>query len=371
MKIFVIGTRGIPNIPGGVEKHCEQLYPLIVEKGHDILLCRRTPYVTVKLSKWKGVKLLDCFSFSHKYFEAILHTLIGVLKARFYSPDIVHIHAIGPSLLVPLTRLLGLKVVITHHGFDYKRQKWGSIAKFILRLGEKWGCQYAHEVISISKEIAQFVHDQYGKKTHVIYNGVLLPILSTQTDFLDKIGIKPKHYLLAVARFVPEKGLHNLIEAFNSLNSPYQLVIAGDVDHEDNYSQQLKAKASKQVILTGYVTGEPLSQLYSHARLFVLPSYHEGLPIALLEALSYGIPALVSDIPANKEIGLPQNHYFKCGDVTMLSQQLSLHLEKKITETDKLTVRNQINNQYNWDLIAEQTIDVYQQAISKKPRGLK
>jgi glycosyltransferase involved in cell wall biosynthesis len=366
MKIFVVGTRGIPDIPGGVEKHCEQLYPLVVAKGHEVFLCRRAHYIKLKSHEWKGVKLLDCFTFSQsKHFEAIIHTFIGIIKARFHSPDIVHIHAIGPSLLVPFARLLGLRVVMTHHGSDYERKKWGNIAKFILRMGEKFGCQYANEIIAISHKIAYLIHNQYGRKSYVIPNGVRLPPLSTRTDFLDKLEIEPKGYILAVARFVPEKGLHELIEAFSSLDTPYKLVIAGDADHEDEYSKNLKLKAqkNKRIVLTGYITGEGLHQFYTYARLFVLASHHEGLPIVLLEALSYGLPVLVSDIPANKEIGLPTENYFKCGDVAELGRQLKLHLQKEIIEEEKTTIRHQIKNQYNWDLIVEQTIRVYTKAM--------
>ncbi|MDP3030027.1 MAG: glycosyltransferase [Deltaproteobacteria bacterium] len=178
---------------------------------------------------------------------------------------------------------------------------------------------------------------------------------------------KGKEYVLAVARFVPEKGLHDLIEAFSSLNTPYNLVIAGDADHETDYSKNLRRMASEdpRIILTGYITGEPLKQVYSHARLFVLPSYHEGLPIVLLEAMSYGLPVVVSDIPANKEVGLPDDRYFRCGDVMDLKEKLSLLLEKDLSITEQGKIREQIKEKYNWDNIADQTIDVYRKALRK------
>ena len=173
--------------------------------------------------------------------------------------------------------------------------------------------------------------------------------------------------MLAVARFVPEKGLHDLIEAFKAVESDYNLVIAGDADHETDYSKNLRQMASqdKRIVLTGYITGEPLNQVYSHAGLFVLPSYHEGLPISLLEALSYGIPVLVSDIPANKEVDLSSERYFRCGDVDDLKRKMQMLLGKKSSEAEWQEIRKQIEEKYNWDKIAEDTIKIYEKVASK------
>jgi len=366
MKIFVTGTRGIPNIPGGVEKHCQELFPRIVAKGHEVFLCTRSPYVTEEIDEWRGVKLINCFAPRKKSFEAIVHTFIALFKARWYSPDLVHIHAIGPALLTPLARLMGLKVVVTSQGPEYDRQKWGKIAKLVLRLGEKMAALYANELIVVSSIIAEIMREKCQRESNLIYNGVALPERSNQTDFLTKTGTRPGGYILAVARFVPEKGLHDLIAAFKTLAADYNLVIAGDADHETDYSRNLREIAAEddRIILTEYITGEPLNQVYSYARLFVLPSYHEGLPIALLEALSYGVPVLVSDISANKEIKLHPERYFRCGDVNHLQEKLKALLENELSEKEREEIRNEIEEKYNWDRIAEQTIEVYRKAVS-------
>lgn len=365
MKIFVTGTRGIPDIPGGVEKHCQELFPRIAAKGHEVLLCTRDSYVTKKIDEWRGVKLINCFAPQKKSFEAIVHTFIALLTARWYSPDVVHIHAIGPSLLTPIARLMGLKVVITNHGPDYDRQKWGKVAKSVLRLGEKMGGLCANEVIVISTIIANIIHERCHRESNLIYNGVDLPEQSENVDFLTEIGVGPNKYVLAVARFVPEKGLHDLIEAFKALDCDYKLVVAGEADHETEYSRNLHQMASEndRIILTAYITGESLNQAYTQARLFVLPSYHEGLPIVLLEALSYGLPVLVSDIPANKEVDLPSERYFRCGDIDDLKEKMEALLEVKLSEREKEEIRSQIKEKYNWDRIAEQTIEVYRKAL--------
>lgn len=367
MKIFVTGTRGIPDIPGGVEKHCQELFPRIAKKHHAVFVCTRNSYVTDKIDEWQDVKLIGCFAPRNKSFEAIVHTFIALIKARWHCPDIVHIQAIGPALLTPLARLMGFKVVVTNHGPDYDRQKWEKVAKAVLRLGEKMGTLYANEVIVISSIIGGAVYKSYHRQSNVIHNGVTLPQRSEQSDFLTEIRVESDKYVLAVARFVPEKGLHDLMNAFKLIEGDYKLVIAGDADHESEYSENLRQMAAQddRIILTGYITGEPLNQVYTHASLFVLPSYHEGLPIVLLEAMSYGLSVLVSDIPANKKVDLPDERYFRCGDIDDLKDKMLSLLENTMSEKERQELRKQIVERYNWDKIAEQTIKVYEKVLNK------
>jgi glycosyltransferase involved in cell wall biosynthesis len=366
MKIFVIGTRGIPDIPGGVEKHCQELYPRIAAAGHEVILATRKPYVKSQSKGWRGIELLHCHAPRRKSLEAIVHTLLAILKARRRNPDLVHIHAVGPGLLVPFARLLGMKVVVTNHGPDYDRQKWGVVAKIMLRLGEYLGGRFAHERIAISWGIADLIRQRCGRESNLIFNGVALPQPSTTSKFLEKNGIRPGGYLLAVARLVPEKGLHDLVKAFSSLRIDHQLVIAGDADHRSEYSESLKEQASEddRIVMTGYITGADLNEVYSHARLFVLPSYHEGLPIALLEALSYGLPVLVSDIPANQEVGLPGERYFRVGNVRDLQGKMAALLEQEMDSAEKAWIDRQLTEKYNWEIIARQTLAVYEKTLA-------
>lgn len=367
VKIFVAGTRGIPDIPGGVERHCQELFPRIAAMGHVVFLCARNPYVRQKIRRWKGVNLIPCFAPRIKSFEAIVHTFIALIKARIISPDLLHIHGIGPALLTPFARLMGLRVVVTNHAPDYARQKWGKIAKSVLRLGELLGCSFANEVIVVSSEVRDIVKKRCHRDPNLIFNGVSLPHRTDRYDFLTGWGAKPGDYILAVARFVPEKGLHDLVRAFKSLGGNQKLVLAGDADHETEYSRRLLKMVSgdKRIILTGYITGEPLHQVYSHARLFVLPSYHEGLPIALLEALSYGLPVLASNIPANREMGLPSERYFRSGDVNDLREKMKLLLQKGVSEEESRKTRWRLEEQFDWDRIADQTLEVYKMALRR------
>lgn len=361
MKIVVTGTRGIPNIQGGVETHCEELYPRIADKDHTVIIVRRPQYKSEhnSINYYKGVEIKDICTYGAKHFEAFIHTFAAVLYAKKVGADIVHIHAIGPSLMTPLVKLLGMSAVITHHGPDYDRKKWGRFSKKLLRVGEQLGANYADHVIVISNHIKSLVLNKYKsiKAISLIYNGVKLSASSDQ-DLLKELHLTPKRYLLAVGRFVEEKGFDLLIEAFNNAKlEGLQLVIAGDADHETPYSLQLKAFAQKHhIVLTGFIQKEQLMQLYANTELFVLPSYHEGLPISLLEAMNCNCNVLVSNIPANLEVGLPQTDYFQCGDCTDLMRQLKRkisHKEKPLYDMRK----------YDWDNIANQTKAIYDSLI--------
>lgn len=364
MKIFVTGTRGIPNIMGGVETHCEELFPRIVCLGGDVTVIRRSNYVNDHLKAWKGVTLVNIESPKKKSLEAIVHTFRAVNYAKRNGGEILHVNAIGPALLVPYAKLLGMKVVFTHHGPDYDRDKWGVAAKTILKLGERMGCMFADDVIVISNVIKDLVLKKYNrtKNVHLIYNGVSQPDICHNTEYFNELGIDEGKYVLGMCRFVPEKNLHHLVEAYIKLKSQSnssdfpKLVLAGDADFEDDYSRSLKKLAKDNgIVLTGFVRGKKLHSLLTNAKCYCLPSSHEGLPIALLEAMSYGLPVVVSDIPANMEVGLSEKDYFPLGNIEELTTRLKSVL---------LAPLQRINydlSKYNWDKIAKQVADIYDQ----------
>ena len=380
MKIVVTGTRGIPNVMGGVETHCEELFPRIAERGADVTVIRRNSYVHDGLKEWNGVKLVDVNTPKKKSFEAIIHTFRAINKAKKLGADILHIHAIGPALLVPYAKMRGMKVVFTHHGPDYDRDKWGFAAKTILKLGERMGCMFADEVIVISGVIKNLIARKYGRTEHVhlIYNGVSEPEICDYPEYFQELGIEKGKYILGMCRFVPEKNLHHLVEAMikvkseerrvkkqrspdevkgnlNANFSDIKLVLAGDTDFEDSYSLGLKEMARKNgVVLTGFIKGRKLHSLLTNCRCYCLPSSHEGLPIALLEAMSYGVKVLVSDIPANLEVGLPKEDYFHCGDVDELANKLSSIIEQPLQHVDYDM------SKYNWEQIADEIASVYE-----------
>lgn len=353
MKIVVTGTRGIPEIQGGVETHCQELYPLLAEMGMDVTVVRRQSYAPDSLTEYKGVKIKDMYSPRKKMTEAAVSTILGVLYAKRAGADVVHIHAVGPSIVLPVAKMLGLKVVMTHHGPDYERAKWGRIARKVIKTGEKFAARYADRMIVISRAIADHIAAEYGRTdTVLIPNGVPTPVRSVNTDFLRELGVEPGRYVLALGRFVPEKNFHQLIEAFDI--EGYKLVIAGDADHPGPYSEQLKAQAREAgVILPGFIRGEKLNQLLSNAALFVIPSSHEGLPISLLEAMSYGRDVLASDIPANCLPELTAADFFPMGNVAALRDAMRRKLASPAAE------RTYDLSAYDWHTIAARTAAVY------------
>lgn len=367
MKLYVTGTRGIPDIMGGVETHCEELFPRIASKGVDVTVVRRLSYVHDSLHEWHGVKLLDIKTPKKKSLEAIIHTFRAVLAAKSNGADVIHIQAIGPALMVPFAKMLGMKVVFTHHGPDYDRDKWGLIAKNILKLGEFMGTKFADEVIVISNVIKQLLESKYHRTDcHLIYNGVPEPDFCDYPEYFNCLGIQKQNYILGMCRFVPEKNLHHLVEAFARIKTespelftgehPVRLVLAGDTDFEDDYSIALKKSAIEQgIVLTGFVKGRKLHSLLTNAKCYVLPSSHEGLPIALLEAMSYNLPVVVSDIPANKEVGLPDTNYFHVGDIKALAEKLRNVVNKPAMQ------HKYDMSKYNWDAIADQVISIYKE----------
>lgn len=372
LRIAVLGLRGFPEIQGGVERHCQELYPRLTKYDCDITVLARKGYVKAYPYRYNGVKIIPLWAPKIKSLEAICHTVFGMfwLSKRRKDYDILHIHAIGPSLLAYAARRLGFRIVVTNHGPDYDRQKWGKIAKRMLRLGEKIGARYAYQVIAVSNHIRNMLFEKYGSVAIYIPNGVNIPELEPAGTTLSDFNLESGHYFLSVGRLVPEKGFHDLMEAFAKLDTGWKLAIVGDADHEDSYSINLKKRADKidGIIMTGYQKGRVLKELYSNAGLFVLPSYHEGLPIVALEAMSYSLPMLVSDIPANKEVALPEET-FPVGNIEILSKKLNNFLKNpsSLNSPEILSgKKHRLETEFNWDIIAQQTFELYQ-TVARAP----
>jgi alpha-maltose-1-phosphate synthase len=368
LRIAVLGTRGVPGVQGGIEKHCQELYPRLAVLGVEVSVFGRKGYVPSQPYVFKGVQVIPIWTPRRKHSEAIIHTIWGLLHLALASPppDLIHIHGIGPGILTPLARLLGFKVVLTHHGPDYEREKWGMAAKLVLRQGEKWAVKWAHGTISVSETIRQQLLGKYGRASIYIPNGVTIPEMGASVDLLTRLDLKPRGYILTVGRFVPEKGFHDLLEAFSGVPGEVRLVIAGDADHDDSYSRNLKLRAAqdRRVVLTGFIKGRDLAEIYSNARFFVLPSYHEGLPLVLLEALSYGLPALISAIPANLEVIKDSVYSFAPGDVSNLRQKLCSLIAEPWDPDWPEHARSLLKEKYDWDKIAEDTLRTYYRVIS-------
>jgi len=353
---------------GGIEKHCEQIYPRIAALDDSIQLqvTGRSPYLPTRRSNHLGVEIVALWAVRNKYLETILHTFLAILYARFVArADLVHIHAIGPGLLAPLARLLGLKVLITHHGADYHRQKWNSFARFLLRLGERLAISASHRTIIVGSSLCEQLKRQHPRHAHkLIYipNGASIerrpPESLRNHPVLQQFGLQPGGYVLAVGRLVPEKGFQDLVQAFRGTPLPGKLVITGGADHPDEFSRNLERQQNEQIIFTGFQSGDALAALYANASLFVLPSYHEGLPIAALEALSFGRPVLLSDIAPNQDLQLSPACYFPTGDWRALARKIQTP-DYSIFQTNTVDILSR----FDWDEIARQTLQQMRLAL--------
>lgn len=366
-RVMMLGLRGIPNVQGGVEKHVEMLASELMECGWNVDVIGRRRYLPSQAAyRWKGIQVFPLWAPRRMALEAIAHTFLGVCFAAIRRPDILHVHAVGPALLVPLARILGLKVVVTHHGYDYDRQKWGGFAKRMLKLGERVGMRFSNSRIAISQDIAMSITERYRVTTALIPNGVSTPTGNKKTGILEEFGLQSQRYILLAARLVPEKRQTDLIRAFAALNSSdVMLVLAGAAEFESAYAQDVKSLTEQipGVVMTGFQTGDRLAELFANASLFVLPSSHEGMPIALLEALSYGLPVLASDIVANRQLLLAPDDYFPLGNIEALAAAMTVKLANPSGPKQvRAPIQHEAN--YGWHKVAQETIVVYRGVIA-------
>lgn len=363
--VCVMGLRGIPGVMGGVETHCQELLPRIAQQASEfeIEVIARRPYVPVRHSAYRGVAVTSLFSTKKANSEAFVSTLAGIIHARRRGASFIHIHAIGPALLAPLARLLNLRVLLTHHGTDYDRSKWGFFARSMLRLGEQLGVRYSDAVIAVAPTLTSRLKARFpahADKIHYVPNGkpefgpkdALAPVLQ-------QFALEPGNYILGVGRLVAEKGFDTLIAAARASGTARKLVIVGGADHQSRYSKALLAMAGPDVIFAGVQPRDALQQLYENAALFVLPSAHEGLPISALEAGTLGCPMLLSDIAPNRDLGLAERNYFPVGNVAALAQCLT-------QPPEQFAVERALFDQYDWDQIAAQTLAIYRSVLRRE-----
>jgi glycosyltransferase involved in cell wall biosynthesis len=366
--ILVMGLRGLPDIPGGVEVHASELYPRLCALGAKVTVLGRSAYRPPDApSSWRGVNIVWLWSPRMQGLEAVLHTFLGVLYAAVRRPDVVHIHAVGPWLFLPLAKLFGLKVVVTHHGQDYLREKWNRPARAILRLGERLGVFFADERIVISQVILDVVRSTYHRDAHLIPNGVGDMVVTGQG--LEKYGLTPYRYVIQVSRLVPEKRQLDLIAAFKAAKLPgWKLLLVGGAQGSQHYADLVRraCAGNNDIVCTGFLRPTEVHELLAQAGVFALPSSHEGLPISLLEAMKLGTPVLASDIPANLQTGLDPASYFRVGDVAMLATRLG-EIAGAAPE-ERAALGEQLRHAcipYDWDLIAASTMKVIERAATR------
>lgn len=370
LSIAMFGQKRIPSREGGVEIVVEELCTRMVSQGHNVTCYNRgghhvsgSEYDSKRLKEYKGIKLKTVPTIEKKGLAAVSSSFFAALCCAFGRYDVVHIHAEGPAFFAWLPKLFGKKVIVTIHGLDWQREKWksGFGSKFIHQ-GEKNAVKYADEIIVLSKGGQDYFEKIYGRKTVFISNGVSDHIERKPQIIKNKFGLDKDEYILFLGRLVPEKGIKYLIEAFKQVDTEKKLVIAGGSSDTSEFENEMKeiAKEDKRILFTGFVQGQELEELYSNAYVYALPSDLEGMPLSLLEAMSYGNCCLVSDIPECAEVVEDKALIFKKADVKDLQSKLQDacdHSEK--VDAHKKQAADFICSKYNWDEIVQATLKLY------------
>jgi len=364
MKIAMVGQKGIPATYGGIERHVEEVGTRLAARGHQVSVYCRLYYTRTK-EKYHGVRLIRLPSVRTKHFDTASHCALATLDSLFRSYDIVHFHALGPSMFSFLPRMVGSKTVVTVHGLDWQREKWGAFASWVLRRCEYPAVRFPSRTVVVSRTLHDYFLEKYDKETVVIPNGTNLPT-PRPLSRLRKMNLEPRNYILFVGRLVPEKGCHFLLEAFERINPELKLVIAGGSSFSSEYVDGLKKHASDKVILLDYVYGEALDELWSNAFLVVLPSTMEGLSISLLEALSHGRCVLVSDIPENMEVVEDCAPSFRSKDVDDLTDKLRMLIgSPDLVARYEEKGRHLILTRFTWDGVTSSLENLYLELLSE------
>lgn len=365
----MFGHKRVPSREGGVEIVVEQLAIRMAEQGHELTCYNRGGHHVSGAefdgaAVLPGVRLKTVPTLDKKGLAAVTSSFFAALCTAFGPYDTVHIHAEGPAFMCWLPKLLGKRVVVTVHGLDWQRDKWrqGLGAKYI-HMGEKMAVRFADEMIVLSRSVQQYFRDTYGRETSYVPNGVERPEPVQAREITERFGLKKDDYILFLGRLVPEKGVHDLIEAFRRVETDKRLVIAGGASDTDEYAAGLRALAAgdDRVVFTGFVQGRLLAELYSNAYLYVLPSYVEGMPLSLLEAMSYGNCCVTSDIPECAEVVQDKAVTFPKGDVGGLCAALQKLCDDPETVVNmKSAAADFICGRYDWDEVTRQTLELYQ-----------
>lgn len=370
LSIAMLGHKRVPSREGGVEIVVEELATRMAKKGHSVTLYNRgghhvsgKEFENNQDRQLENVKIKTAPTLDKRGLAAVTSSVFGTICASVGKYDVVHIHAEGPAAFCWMPKLLGKKVIVTVHGLDWQREKWknGFGAKYI-HLGEKMAVKYADEIIVLSKGVQDYFNKTYSRKTCFIPNGVNQPEKSKANIIKDRWGLEKDEYILYLGRIVPEKGEHYLIEAFRKVDTKKKLVIAGGASDTDEYMRRLKemTDGDARIIFTDFVQGEALVELYSNSYIYCLPSDLEGMPLSLLEAMSYGNCCLVSDISECTEVVNDKAVIFKKSDADDLRNKLEMLCEDaKLVENYKKVSSDFICEKYDWDDVVERTLKLY------------
>ncbi len=369
LNIAMLGHKRIPSREGGVEVVVEELSVRMAALGHQVTCLNRSghhvageEYDTVVGNIYKGVKLRNVPTINMRGFAAATASFFGALIAAFGRYDVVHFHAEGPCAAMWIPKLFGKRCIATIHGLDHRRQKWGRFASHYIMRGERRAVKYADEIIVLSQNAKEYFKDTYGRDTVLIPNGVNRPVVMAPKEIRRKYEIDKDEYILYLGRLVPEKGLEYLIKAYKRIDTDKKLVIAGGSSDTKDYEEKIRALAADdpRIIFTGFVQGRTLDELLSNCYIYVLPSDIEGMPLTLMEAMSYGQCCLVSDIPEILDFIEDKAVTFRKGDIDDLRNRIT-QLVNSPDEVKKYRegVSSYVCDRFNWNKVVEETLTLY------------
>ena len=351
LRVAFIGGRGMVSKYSGIETYYEEVGKRLVEMGHDVTVYCRS-YFTPALPKYEGMRLVRLPTFRSKHTETLVHTFLSTLHVMFTGCDIVHYHAQGPALFSFFPRLVGKKTVVTVQGQDWQRKKWGGFAAFTLRLGELASARLPNRTMVVSQTLQEHYRNAYGVETKYVPNGSMIRKRVAPSQ-IPEWGLESDNYVLFLGRFSPEKNCHLLIEAYEKLETPAKLVLAGGSSYTSSYVDQLRRHQSEQVLFLDWVHGTALDELLTNAALFVLPSDLEGLSLALLDAMGAAVCVLTSDIPENREVIAETGFTFQPGDASDLARMLRLLLsDTRVRAAAGRKAQARVRERYLWPAIA-------------------
>ena len=362
LNIAMIGSKGLPAKFGGVERHVEEIGRRLVVRGHKVTVYARKPFSDDGTHLGMRIKILP--SISTKNLDTATNALAATLHSISGHYDIVHYHGIGPSIFSWIPPVFGRATISTIHAPDYRQSKWGPFARYLLRLGERTGVKATSAAVSVSKLMAGKLEHRYGRPVSYIPNGATL-YNTPSFDKAGKLGLRKGRYILAVGRFIIERGFHTLIEAFKRVETDYRLVIVGDARFEEAYAARIRDEADERVLFPGYIYGDLLNELYAHCCFYVLPSLVEGLPISLIEAMSFERPVLISDIEENLEVAGDIAEIFHRGDAEGLTGALAAMLGMSTDQRDEMGSkgRAKVQREYTWDMVTDKLEALYLECL--------
>lgn len=361
----MFGQKHMLSREGGVEIVVKELATRMVAKGNHVVCYDRTTHHVSggsleEKNEYKGVKIVPVWTIERRGLAAMTSSLSAAWKVIWSKADVVHVHAEGPAAMCWLLKLRKKRIIVTVHGLDWQRAKWGGFATKYIKWGEKQAVRYADQIIVLSRGVQDYFQKEYGRKTVFIPNGVNKPEIRLADEIKKKWNLEKDSYILFLGRIVPEKGIRYLIEAWKGIKTEKKLVIAGGSSDTQDYLNEMKEFAGDDVVFTGFQQGRILEELYSNAYIYCLPSDLEGMPLSLLEAMSYGNCCVVSDIPECTEVVENNAVVFPRSNVESLKIALQDLIDNpNKTQHFKSVTADFILKKYNWDDITEKTLLLY------------